>query len=191
MARTKQQALTPSAVLSADFNELYDKVFGTTKKPHSSQETADALASLSTSDLICLRAVIGLRESQCHDVNAAISSEIAERPLSEFPSEDTVFAVKDSGTQTQVIIGGVKVETKITRKRSTVDKKVAQKVKDELNSAGLLATYTKTSVELINDALYEAKANGTLPASVSALLTETEKRDRVSTFVPSNAVGGE
>lgn len=189
MARTKQQAQTPSAVLSADFNELYDKVFGTAEKPNSSQETADALASLSTSDLICLRAAIGLRESQFHDVNAAISSKIAERPLSEFPSEDTVFAVKDS--RTQAIIGGVKVETKVTKKRSTIDKKVAQKVKDELNSAGLLATYTKTSVELINDALYEAKANGTLPASVSALLTETEKRDRVSTFVPSHAVGGE
>ena len=190
MPRTKQQAQTPSAVLSADFKELYDKVFGTAKKPNSSKETADALASLSTSDLICLRAAIGLRESQYHDVNAAISSKIAERPLSEFPSEDTVFAVKDS--RKQAIIGGVKVETKVTKKRSTTtDKKVAQKVKDELTSAGLLATYTKTSVELINDALYEAKAKGTLPASVSVLLTETEKRDRVSTFVPSNAVGGE
>lgn len=187
MAQKKVQQ-APDASLSANFSELFNKVFGPSDEPNNAEQMQEAIASLSTSEAIALRAYIGLREAQFHEINATLSASIASRDISQFPSESALFSVTDE--ETNEVVGGVLVETKVTTVRSTKDKRTAEKVKEALQANGLLGTYTKQSIELQNDTLFEANANGVLPQSVSSLLTETKKSERVSSYVPVKTLKG-
>ena len=170
-------------VLTTNFGDLLDKIFGTIANPHNSEETKEAIRGLSVSELICARAYLGQREAQFKEINSRIDAVLNEKDISEFPAENTLFSVTDSVASS--VVGGVKVETKIDTIRSTSNKRTAEKVRDEIARLGLNAQYTKTSIELRNDVLFADKAKGNvLPASLDGLLSTEERRKRVTSFVP-------
>jgi len=181
-----QQA--PDVFLSADFTELFNKVFGPNDHPNDAEQTREAISQLSTNELVAFRAYIGQREAQFHEVNSALDAALAQKDIAEFPSESTLFSVSDK--ETQEAVGGVRVETVVTTIRSTKNKSTAEKVKEALKTNGILDKYTKQSIELQNDVLFEAKDKGTLPSSVANLLTETDKSERVSSYIPIKTLKG-
>ena len=175
-------SLTVDAVLPANFKKLYGEVFD-------SEDPKAAIAKLSPDELICLRVGVGIREAHAHDVNAMLSEQIAKIEVSKLPSENTVIAVKDE--KTKKIVGGLRIETKITPKYSTHTTKEAIKVKEALKQAGLDSTYTQPTVELINEKLFDAYEKGLLPPSISSLLSYSKQPNRVVTFIKSDVIGGE
>lgn len=185
----KNQKLIPDAALSANFSELFDKVFGTNDEPNDEEARKRTILSLRTNELIALGTYLGLGEKQFHEVNATISEALSRAPLTDFPAEDSLFTVMDE--ETGETVGGFAVETKKTCVRSTKDKRVSEKVKEALTQNGLLATYTRQSVELKNDLLFQDKENGVLPQAVASLLTETEKTERISSYVPIESLKGD
>lgn len=182
MAKQKTVQQAPDAVLTANFNELLDTIFGTSEKPHDSEEIKNAIANLNAAGLISARVYISQREAQLKEVNAYIDKALAEKDSSNFPSENSLFSVLDSATQEA--IGGLRVETKIEKVRSTSNSRTAEKVKEELAKLGIQEQYTDTVVRLKNDVLFEAKAQNALPPSVDGLLTEEERTSRAITYVP-------
>ena len=174
---------TPDQYVSADFEQLFDRVFGPSNAPHNAEEIKEAIGNLSVCDLVAFRAYLGYRENQFREVNALLSEQINAHDVSDFPQENTLFAVSDKDTSEP--FGGVYVETVTDVSLSTSKAKVSTQVKDELKKVGLLNDdYTRTSVELKNQALFQAKKDGKLPASVSDLLTETVTTKRVSSYIP-------
>ena len=174
---------TPDQYVSADFNQLFDRVFGPSDNPHNAEQIKEAIESLNVCDLVAFRAYLGYRENQFHEVNALLSAQINAHDTKEFPQENTLFAVSDKDSLES--FGGVYVETVTDVSLSTSKAKVAAQVKDELKKAGLLNDeFTKTSIELKNQAVFQAKKDGKLPAAVADLLTETVTTKRVSSYVP-------
>lgn len=182
MAKQKTVQQAPDAVLTANFNDLLDTIFGTSEKPHDSEEIKSAIANLNPVGLISARVYISQREAQLKEVNAYLDKALAEKDSSNFTGENALYSVLDSVTQET--IGGLRVETKIEKVRSTSNSRTAEKVKEELAKLGIQDQYTDTVVRLKNDVLFEAKAQNALPPSVDGLLTEEERTSRVFTYVP-------
>lgn len=181
----KNQKLIPDAALSANFSELFDKVFGTSDEPNDEEEQKRIILSLRTYELIALGTYLG----QFKKASAAISEALSQAPSTDFPAENSLFTVIDE--ETGKSIGGLTVKTKKSFARSTQDKRVSERVKQALTENGLLATYTRQSVELNNDLLFKDNANGVLPQAVASLLIETEKTERTSSYVTTKSLKGD
>lgn len=183
MAKKIVNTRTPDENISADFGQLLDRVFGTVNKPKSFAEILEETEKLSTLELVALRGILGDRENMFRQINAKIDANLSEKAITDFKSEDTLISVVDQASGT--CVGEVGVKTVTTVSRSTKNAKTATKIKELLENNNLTGTYTKTSVELKNDVLYEAKKNNALPAEISALLTEETTSSRCVTYSPA------
>lgn len=177
---------TPDVTVNVSVPEVLSTIFGTYDNRLSFAETISSLEKLTVDELSAARAYLGEREATFKEINAKIDELLKSIDTSKFPNENTLISVYDTGTKK--VIGGVSVETKVETTRSTKSKKNAEEVKKELAAAGLSAEYTRTSVELKNDALFEAKANNKLPASVANLLSETQQSKRSVSFLPTESL---
>lgn len=183
----KTNVSVADATLSFDRGEMMTSVLNDGTHTLTPEERADNLKSMSVDKLLCALALFSKTANGFLEIAAAIENEIEKRDESEFIAafgkQDVAVAVEDQATHESY--GGASVTTKSKTTRSTItSKKNRDLVLEAIKKAGLEAKFTKTSIELQNDALFTAFADGSLPNSVSSLLSESTSTSRDASFVP-------
>lgn len=170
----------PDLIIDISVTAIFDKVFGTRDNPNDTAAQKAAIQSLSRDEAIGFCAYVGRRVQEFSDIFAQGASNTNNAPITDFPAENALFAVRN--TDNGEMIGGVSVETETKTTYSTSSANNRILVLDALNKAGVTNQYTKTTIEVDNKKLSADKKSGVLPPSVADVFTENVSSKRVTKF---------
>lgn len=181
MAKTTKNTKTnPDVIIDISVTDIFTKVFGTRDNPNDAAAQKAAIESLTRDEAIGFCAYVGRRVSEFSDIFAQGTSNTNNIPVTEYPTENSLFAVrnKDNGE----MIGGISVVTESKTTYSTASVPGRTKVLDALDKAGVTDKYTKNTVEIDNKKLSADKKSGALPPSVADVFIENVSTTRVTKF---------
>ena len=176
----KATKTNPDIVIDISVTAIFDKVFGTRDNPNDAAAQKAAIQSLSRDEAVGFCAYVGRRVQEFSDIFAQGASNTNNTPITDFPSESTLFAVRN--TDNGEMIGGVSVETETKTTYATSTPKGRTQVLDALDKAGVTGQYTKTTIEVDNKKLSADKKSGALPPSVADVFTENVSSKRGTKF---------
>lgn len=176
----KNAKTNPDLIIDVSITAIFDKVFGTRDNPNDAAAQKAAILSLSRDEAIGFCAYVGRRVQEFSDIFAQGASNTNNTPVTDFPAESTLFAVRN--TDNGEMIGGVSVETETKTTYSTTNAKNREQVLDALDKAGVTNLYTKISTEVDNKKLAADKKSGTLPPAVAEVFSENVASKRVTKF---------
>lgn len=181
MAKTTKNTKTnPDVIVDVSITAVFDKVFGTREKPNDAAAQKAAIQALSLDEAVAFCAYVGRRVQEFSDIFAQGADNTNHAPVTDFPKEETLFAVRN--TDTGEMIGGVSVKTETKTTYSTANANGRQQVLDALDKAGITNQYTKTTIEVDNKKLAADKKSGVLSPSVADVFSENVSTKRVTTF---------
>lgn len=176
----KSTKTNPDLIIDISVTAIFDKVFGTRDNPNDAAAQKAAIQSLSRDEAVGFCAYVGRRVQEFSDIFAQGADNTNHTPVTDFPSESTLFAVRN--TDNGEMIGGVSVETETKTTYSTSTPKGRTQVLDALDKAGVTNQYTKTTIEVDNKKLSADKKSGTLPPAVADVFEENVSTKRVTKF---------
>lgn len=181
MAKTTKTTKTnPDVIIDISVTDIFTKVFGTRNNPNDAAAQKAAIESLTRDEAIGFCAYVGRRVQEFSDIFARGAANTNNVPVTEYPTENVLFAVrnKDNGE----MIGGISVETETNTTYSTASAPGRTKVLDALDKAGVTDKYTENVVKIDNKKLSADKKSGVLPPAVADVFKENVTSTRVTKF---------